>query len=81
MKARYFARTGNSSGISAKDRRVINAEINRQILEKDAEYRDNLDAVILYLYKFISNIYSTLKSTYHKDTKSSKNRKILQSNI
>lgn len=48
MKARYFARTGNSSGISAKDRKVINAEINRQILEKDAEYRDNLDAVVLY---------------------------------
>lgn len=48
MKARYFNRTGGSNVLTAKERRAMNAEINRQIVEKDAEYRDNLDAVVLY---------------------------------
>lgn len=48
MKARYFDRTRGSNVLTAKERRAMNIEINRQIVEKDAEYRDNLDAVVLY---------------------------------
>ena len=34
MKARYFNRTGSSNILTAKERRAMDAEIHRQIVEK-----------------------------------------------
>lgn len=35
--------------LTAAERKAMNLEINRQILEKDEQYKENIDAMILYV--------------------------------
>lgn len=35
--------------LSAKEQKILNEEINRQILEKDTRYTNDIDACVLYV--------------------------------
>lgn len=35
--------------LSAKEQKILNEEINRQILEKDTQYTNDIDACVLYV--------------------------------
>jgi hypothetical protein len=49
MRVKKF--NGKPYGVefSANERKAMRQEINRQILEKDEQYREDLDAMILYV--------------------------------
>lgn len=48
MRVKQYKGTVYGADLTAKERRAMNIEINRQIVEADRKYLNNVDAMILY---------------------------------
>mgnify|MGYP007068968065 CR=1 FL=1 len=48
MRVKQYKGTIYGADLTAKERRAMNIEINRQIVEADRKYLNNVDAMILY---------------------------------
>lgn len=48
MRVKQYKGTVYGAELTAKERRAMNIEINRQIVEADRKYLNNVDAMILY---------------------------------
>lgn len=48
MRVKQYKGTVYGTDLTAKERRAMNIEINRQIVEADRKYLNNVDAMILY---------------------------------
>ena len=54
MRVKQYKGTVYGTELTAKERRAMNIEINRQIVEADRKYLNNVDAMILYfLHKYL----------------------------
>ena len=49
MKVRKYNGKPYGAVFTANERKAMELEINRQILEKDEEYKANIDALVLYV--------------------------------
>jgi len=48
MEFKYFRGNPFAVNLNKKEQRILNEEINKQILEKDAQYTNDIDACVLY---------------------------------
>lgn len=48
MRVKQYGGKVYGADLTAKERKAMNIEINRQIAEADRQYRNNVDAMILY---------------------------------
>lgn len=48
MEFKYFRNDPFAVKLNKKEQRILNEEINKQILEKDAQYTNDIDACVLY---------------------------------
>lgn len=48
MKCNYNRRTNSNSALTSKEKQKMLSEIRKHVVQYDAEYRDNLDATVLY---------------------------------
>lgn len=48
MRVRKFNGKAIGVELTASERKAMNLEINRQILEKDEKYKEDIDAMVLY---------------------------------
>lgn len=56
MRVKQYKGTVYGADLTAKERRAMNIEINRQIVEADRKYLNNVDAMILYfLHKHLAS--------------------------
>ena len=49
MIVKRFRGNAYGASLTAAERRAMNEEVNRQILEKDEKYTEDLDAMVLYV--------------------------------
>ena len=54
MRVRQYKGQVFGADLTAKERKALNIEINRQIIEADKKYANNTDAMVLYfLHKYL----------------------------